>query len=167
VVGAGPCACPFSSPRRLCGLRDAPAGDITLGKIHYGGIGFRGRDEWDGPNAPVLALTSEGKRRKDGNATNARWVDYTGPLPGNHWGGIILMDHPSNPRHPNRVRIHPTMCFFSATLVQTAPYTIERDKPLVLRYRLALHDGKPDRALAERLFADFAHPPKVEIRRSQ
>jgi len=147
--------------------QDAPAGDITLGKIHYGGIGFRGRDEWDGRGAPVLALTSEGKRRKDGNATNARWVDYTGPLPRNRWGGVILMDHPANPRHPNRVRIHPTMCFFSSTLVQTAPYTIKRGRPLVLRYRLALHDGKPDGELAERLFADFAHPPEVEIRRPQ
>ena len=141
--------------------------DLELGKIHYGGLGFRGRDEWDGKKATLDVLTSEGKTRKDSNATNARWVDYTGPLGKDGWGGMLLIEHPSNPRYPNRVRIHPSMCFFSTTLCQTKPYTIKQGAPLVLRYRLVLHDGRPDKALAERLAADFASPPKVALQRGR
>jgi len=141
--------------------------DVVLGKIHYGGLGFRGRHEWNGPKAPVEVLTSEGKARRNANATPARWIDYTGPLGKGGWGGILVIEHPANPRYPNRVRVHPSMCFFSSTLVQTAPYTLERGKPLVLRYRIVLHDGKPDRALAERLAADYATPPTVTVRRQR
>jgi len=145
----------------------ATEADVTLGKIHYGGLGFRGRDEWDGKQATLDVLTSERKIRKNSNATNARWVDYTGPLGADGWGGILVIEHPSNPRYPNRVRVHPSMCFFSTTLCQTAPYTMKKGEPLVLRYRLVLHDGKPDKALAERLAADFVQPPKVQLKRDQ
>lgn len=151
----------------LSSRQEAVEADVTLGKIHYGGLGFRGRDEWDGKKATLDVLTSEGKVRKNGNATNARWVDYTGPLGENGWGGILVIEHPSNPRYPNRVRIHPSMCFFSTTLCQTKPYSIRKGEPLVLRYRLVLHDGRPDRALAERLAADLAHPPDVVLKRGK
>ena len=149
----------------LCSRQEAVEADVVLGKIHYGGLGFRGRDEWDGPKATLEALTSEGKTRKDANQTNARWIDYTGPLGKDGWGGILVIENPANVRYPNRVRVHPTMCFFSTTLVQTEPYTIKKGEPLELRYRIVLHDGKPDKALAERLAADYASPPTVTVRR--
>jgi len=144
--------------------QEATDADVVLGRIHYGGLGFRGRDEWNGRKARLDILTSEGKTRRDGNATNARWVDYTGPLPNERWGGILIIEHPSNPRYPNRVRIHPSMAFVSTTLVQTGPFTIKKGEPLELRYRLVVHDGKPDKALAERLAADFVSPPKVALK---
>ena len=152
--------------------QEAADADVVLGKIHYGGLGFRGRDDWDGPKAPLDALTSEGKIRANANQTNARWIDYTGPLGKEGWGGILVIEHPSNPRYPNRLRVHPTMCFFSTTLCQTEPYTIKRGEPLELRYRIVLHDGKPDpspapgaRSLAERLAADYVTPPTVTLRK--
>jgi hypothetical protein len=139
--------------------------DVTLGKIHYGGLGLRGRDEWDGKQNTqnVAVLTSEGKVRKDSNATNARWFDYTGSLPKDGWGGVLVIDHPSNPRYPNRLRIHPTMCFGSSILVQTGDYTVRKGEPLVRRYRFVLHDGKPDAEMAERFARDFQSPPTVTI----
>jgi len=139
--------------------------DVTLGKIHYGGLGLRGRDEWDGKAnmGNVAVLTSEGKVRKDSNATNARWFDYTGVLPKEKWGGVLVLDHPSNPRYPNRLRIHPTMCFASSILTQTGDYVIKKGEPLVRRYRFVLHDGKPDAAMAERFARDFQSPPTVQI----
>ena len=141
--------------------------DLTLGKIHYGGLGLRGRDDWDGKQATLDVLTSEGKQRKNSNATNARWFDYTGPLGKDGWGGALVLEHPENPRYPNRLRIHPTMCFASTTLCQTEPYTVKKGATLRLRYRIVLHDGKPDKALAERLAADFATPPTVTWRKAQ
>ncbi len=140
--------------------------DVVLGKLHYGGLGFRGRDEWNEKGAIVDVLTSEGKTRKDANATKARWIDFTGRLGAEGWGGILAIEHPANPRYPNGVRVHPSMAFFSTTLVQPDAYTIKKGEPLVLRYRLVIHDGKPDKALAERLAADFASPPTVETKRA-
>jgi len=46
-------------------------------------------------------------------------------------------------------------------------YTIKQGEPLVLRYRLVLHDGRPDRLLAERLAIDFVQPPKVQLKCDQ
>lgn len=146
---------------------EATDDDVVLGKMHYGGLGFRGRHEWNEKGAALDVLTSEGKTRKDANATRAKWLDYTGRLGAQGWGGLLVIEHPSNPRYPNGVRVHPSMAFFSTTLVQPEPYTIRKGEPLVLRYRLVIHDGKPDAALAERLAADFAAPPTVELKRSQ
>ena len=142
-------------------------GDVVLGKKHYGGLGYRGLDAWNGKQAPIDILTSEGHKGRAGNAKPARWVDYTGKLPNGKWGGVLFIEHPDNPRYPNRLRIHPTMPFLSTTLCASGPYTIKINsgKPLILRYRLVLHDGRPDKALAERLAADFTHPPKAELKR--
>lgn len=146
---------------------EAADGDVVLGKIRYGGLGFRGRDEWNGKQAPIDVLTSEGQKGRAGNYKNARWFDFTGRLPNARWGGLLVIEHPSNPRYPNRLRIHPSMPFVSSTLVQTAPYTLKKGEPLVLRYRLVAHNGKPDKALAERLAADFQSPPTVVLRRGK
>jgi len=146
---------------------EAAEGDVVLPKLLYGGLAYRGRDEWNGAQGPVEVLTSEGKTRKDANATRAKWIDYTGRLGAEGWGGLLAIEHPSNPRFPNGVRVHPSMAFFSSTLVQSDAYTLKAGEPLVLRYRLVLHDGKPDKALAERLAADFASPPMVALKRSE
>ncbi|MFC1806482.1 PmoA family protein, partial [Planctomycetota bacterium] len=143
---------------------EAVGGDVVLGKKHYGGLGFRGLDAWDGKDAPIDVVTSEGDKGRAGNAKPARWVDYTGKLPNGEWGGMLLIEHPDNPRYPNRLRIHPTMPFLSTTLCAPGPYTIKQGEPLLLRYRLVLHDGRPDKALADRLAADFVTPPKVELK---
>lgn len=172
IIREGLIARAYAAPRnlRLIDLavrHEATDADVLLGKLHYGGLGFRGRDEWDGKQGKVEVLTSEGKTRKDANGTPARWIDYTGPLGADGWGGCIVIEHPANPRYPNALRVHPTMCFFSTTLVQPDAYTLKRGEPLVLRYRIVLHDGKPDAALAERLAADFASPPTVAVQRSE
>jgi len=146
---------------------EAVGGDVVLGKKHYGGLGYRGLDAWNGKDAPIDVLTSEGAKGRSGNFKPARWFDFTGKLPDDGWGGLMVIEHPDNPRYPNRLRVHPSMPFVSTTLPQTADYTIKQGEPLVLRYRLVLHDGRPDKALAERLAADLAHPPKVDLKRPQ
>jgi len=144
---------------------EAVGGDVVLGKKHYGGLGYRGLDAWNGKDAPIDVLTSEGDTGRSGNGKVARWFDFTGKTPDGGWGGLMVLEHPDNPRYPNHLRVHPTMPFVSTTLPQPGDYTIKQGEPLVLRYRLVLHDGRPDKALAERLAADFAHPPKVELKR--
>lgn len=42
---------------------------------HYGGMAFRGIDDWFSENVLLDILTNEGKTRADGNGTESRWVD--------------------------------------------------------------------------------------------
>jgi hypothetical protein len=147
--------------------QEATESDVVLGKMHYGGLGFRGRDEWNAKDAPLEILTSEGKTRRDAHGTPARWVEFSGPAPKGQWGGLLLIEHPTNPRYPNRLRVHPTMPFLSTTLVVAEPYTIKRGEPLVLKYRIVLHNGKLGKEEAERFAADFASPPSVTLKRGE
>jgi len=41
--------------------------------------------------------------------------------------------------------------------------TISADSPTVFRYRVMIHDGRPDAELDERLWLDFAEPPGVTV----
>jgi hypothetical protein len=36
-------------------------------------------------------------------------------------------------------------------------------KPYVSRYRFVVHDGPADKAIIERLWQDYAHPPEVSL----
>src|SRR5262249_13972786 len=96
------------------------AGDVPLqiNKYHYGGFGLRGTPVWFGPQAKgddppapersgrVAFLTSEGKHRADGNHSRPRWVDLSGQIDG-EFAGVAILQHPSNYRFPQPVRLHP------------------------------------------------------------
>lgn len=130
-------------------------------KNSYGGMAFRGAGEWLPENVILDILTSEGKNRIDGNDTEARWVDYTGPL-GNGWGGLVMFDHPLNQRYPTSVRIHPKLPYFCFNYTKNEPVTVTMDKPLARLYRFFIHDGHPDKELNERIARDFVEPPRVK-----
>jgi len=136
---------------------------LVLEKYRYGGFGFRGAGEWAGEKAAYL--TSEGKTRKDGHATRARWCDTAGVSDGK-WKGVTHFSHPDNFRHPEPMRIWPEFeqdVFFNWAPVQLADFELKPGKDHIYRYRLYVHEGKVDVENTERLWNDYAHPPKVEI----
>ena len=162
---------------------------MVLPKIHYGGMSFRGPSQWLGsdskdvaratargvefkdvkwlaPEVSLNVLTDAGGDRKSGDRSSARWIDYTGPLDGD-WGGLAMFDHPSNPRYPTPLRVHPELPYFCYALVQNESYTVSSDEPLGLAYRFLVHSGHPRRQVNERLARDFVDPPKVRWRRSK
>lgn len=156
---------------------------MELQKLYYGGVSFRATSDWLRQNSRDVAraisrgvefkgmnwlppdvfldiLTSEGKDRKEGDRTQARWIDYTGPL-GNEWGGMVMFDHPSNVRYPTPLRIHPDLPYYSWAFVQNELYTIYNDKPLEFVYRALIHNGHPNMELNERFANDFVNPPQI------
>jgi len=160
---------------------------MVLPKIYYGGMSFRGPSEWLRFNSKDVAraiargvkfkdakwlpqdvsldvLTDKGGDRKSADRNSARWIDYTGPL-GDDWGGLAMFDHPSNPRYPTPLRVHPELPYFCYALVQKESYTVSSDEPLNLVYRLLVHSGHPRRRVNERFARDFVDPPKVRWRR--
>jgi len=146
----------FVSTQRC--VADSPLYQI---QYRYGGFGFRGAAEWKGENAAYL--TSEGRTRKDGHATRARWCDTSGAINGK-WTGVTHMSHPKNFRHPEPMRIWPefeNQVFFNWAPSQVGDWVMKPGEDHVFRYRLYVHEGKIKVADAERIWHDYAEPPKV------
>ena len=141
-------------------VADSPLYQI---EYRYGGFGFRGPAEWKGENAAYL--TSEGKTRKDGHGTRARWCDTSGAINGK-WAGITHISHPGNFRHPEPMRIWPefeNQVFFNWAPSQLGDWVMEPGKDYISRYRLYVHEGKVNVADSERFWHDFAEPPEVNL----
>jgi hypothetical protein len=148
----------FKSTQRC--VADSPLYQI---EYRYGGFGFRAAAEWKGENAAYL--TSEGKTRKDGHGTRARWCDTSGAINGK-WAGITHLSHPDNFRHPEPMRIWPefeNQVFFNWVPSQLGDWVMEPGKDYTFHYRLYVHEGRVNVADSERVWRDFAEPPQVKV----
>jgi hypothetical protein len=134
---------------------------LVLPEYHYGGVGFRGRGNWDGKEHATF-LTSEGKDRSNGHATRARWCAIGGLVDGQS-AGIAILCHPENFRAPQPMRIHPDEPFFCYAPSQLGDWKIAPGQLYVSRYRFVAFDGTPDKAQLERLWNDYANPVEVRV----
>lgn len=147
-------------------VTDACAGDapLKLPQYRYGGIGVRGNWAWNGKDK-LNFLNSEGmtdRSKGDKAETVGRWAHLGGPIDG-ALTGIAVLGHPENVRAPQPQRIHPTEPFLNLAPQQAGDVEITPGKPLILRYRFVVADGAPDKAELDRLWNDYAHPPKVAV----
>ncbi len=150
--------CDFVSTQRC--VADSP---LLLEEYRYGGFGYRATADWKGETAAYL--TSQGRSRKDGHATRARWCDTAGVSDG-QWKGITHFSCPDNFRHPENMRIWPGFeqeVFFNWAPVQAGPFEMKPGQDHRFRYRMYVHEGKVDVNNTERLWNDYAHPPKIEV----
>ncbi|MGI9182687.1 MAG: PmoA family protein [Longimicrobiaceae bacterium] len=134
---------------------------LLLPEYHYGGVGFRGRREWNGEENTFF-LTSEGRDRSDGHGTRARWCHIGGFVEG-ALAGVGILGHPENFRFPQHMRIHPTEPFFNWAPSQAGDWAIQPGQPYIARYRFVVYDGAPDAGQLDRLWNDYAHPPTVMV----
>jgi len=135
---------------------------LKLPKYHYGGLGVRGHWDWNGKENTAF-LTSDGETdRVKGNETRGRWCHVGGKVSGK-LTGLAILDSPDNFRAPQPMRLHPSEPFFCFAPSQLGDWEIAPGKPYVSRYRFAVFDGPADRDLIERLWNDYASPPKVTV----
>lgn len=137
---------------------------LVIEEYHYGGFGYRSNIAWDAARGSVL--TSEGLSRANGaDGSRAKWCASYGPIEGRN-GGFAGLSHPTNFRHPQGLRVHPTNPFWSFTPVTAAGggrFEIVPGTPYVSKYRVVVFDGNADAALLNRLWDDFATPPTVTV----
>jgi hypothetical protein len=119
--------------------------------VHFGGGALRNSDGASGE--PALF------------AKRARWVDYSGPVPGGQTEGITYLDHPKNPGHPTAWHVREDGWMGAAPCLE-GPLTTTRQQPLVLRYLLHAHRGLVAPAQAQVLAQDFAARPRYEVVRA-
>jgi hypothetical protein len=134
---------------------------LVLPEYRYGGLGLRGNREWIDP-LRVTFLTSEGQDRLTGENTRARWVHLGGRV-GNKEAGIAVLIHPLNLRAPEPVRLNPGIPLLCVAPPKAGPLRIEPGRPYAARYRFVVSDGRANVALLERLWRDFARPPRVTV----
>ncbi|NIA31424.1 MAG: hypothetical protein GWP06_16140 [Actinobacteria bacterium] len=142
---------------------------IDLVAYRYGGgIGFRATEQWTKDNSRVL--TSEGKTRAEADGTRARWCDVSGTFPDSQRSGILFMSYPGNREHPEPMRVWPMNAnkgrgdlFFEFCPIRLKSWHLDPGRDYVLKYRMLVYYGSITKIEANRLWWDFAHPPKVVV----
>jgi hypothetical protein len=134
--------------------RQTPRVNIVLPQYRYGGMCIRGAAEWYGKKSPMRVLTSEGKDWTTAEETRARWVDMSGPI-GGQSAGVALLEHPSNLRAPNLLRVPPEYPYVIYCPSKGEALTLEAGKTYTFRYRIVTHNGPADAAVLERRWKEF------------
>jgi hypothetical protein len=131
---------------------------LEILKYRYSGFALRGTPAWHADNSTVL--TSEGNDYTASNTTRARWVRIEGDANKGHTAGVIMMSHPGNHAHPEKLRTwdpktHKGAIFINFNPVQDASWTFQPDKTYTRRYRLFVYDGKVSTEQAETLWKNY------------
>ena len=134
---------------------------LELPTYRYGGVGMRGRHEWDGKDKTFF-LTSTGRGRLSGHGTRATWVHMSGDVDGQR-AGLAMLSHPDNVQSPQPMRIHPTEPFFNFAPQQAGPFAIRPGEVFRMRYRFVVMDGPPDATLLDAMWQDYALPVRARV----
>jgi hypothetical protein len=134
---------------------------LELPVYRYGGVGMRGRREWNGKDRTFF-LTSTGRGRVPGHGTRATWVHMSGDVDGQR-AGLAMLSHPDNVRSPQPMRIHPTEPFFNFAPQQAGAIVIRPGEVFRMRYRFVVTDGPADAALLDAMWQDYALPVRARV----
>ncbi|MCX6910687.1 MAG: PmoA family protein [Verrucomicrobia bacterium] len=126
-----------------------------------GGVGHGG---YAGLSLRMAATTRGWTFTNSDGATNpvemhgkpARWMDFSGKTAGGVEGGMAVLDHPSNPRHPSPWYVAAGMPYFSPALIFNEPLTLPAGGTLTLRYRMLVHTGAFEKAAVEKEWTQFS-----------
>lgn len=133
---------------------------ITINKYRYSGLGFRGSALWNKESSTLL--TSEGKTREDTNFTAARWIRVEGTNGKGGTAGVLIMSHPSNHNHPEKLRTwnqqHKGAIFVNYNPVMDESWTFEPGKTYTRLYRLFIYDGTLTADESQNQWKQFASP---------
>lgn len=140
---------------------------LHINQYHYGGFGIRGSRLWNEVDSlhfksAAQFLTSEGKTREEANHSRPRWTAMYGETE-QGVAGVAILDHPDNFRHPQPVRVHPSMPYFCLAPMVEGAFFIAPDQHYVSKYRVVTFDGEPDTKALNALWTDYAEPLKASV----
>jgi len=135
---------------------------LTLSGSHYQGLGLRFVRSMDLEGEFRNADGKEGTVfRGEERLVRSRWCAYTAKAQGKDVT-VAMFDHPGNERYPATwFMMNTPFAYLSATLaLHEQPLKVELGKPLVLRYAVALWDGRIEDAKIEELYKRWAALPR-------
>jgi hypothetical protein len=127
---------------------------VKLSGNFYFGLGMRFPASMDAGGRHFNADDKQGEDvRSNSWLTRVRWTAYTAKADGKPVT-IAMFDHNDNFRHPAAFYTkEKPFAYLSATLNQwKEPVELKADKPLDLRYGVAVWDGEADKAAVEKLY---------------
>jgi hypothetical protein len=130
--------------------------DLTLARWAFSGFCVRvrkdGKIEAQGPDGPV-ALPNPKHTEPASDWPAAAWYGYTIVLADGNMVGAAVIDHPRNP--PSLWHNHRDVRMLNPCIVAPKAVSMKAGVPLVLRYRVVVHDGPTPRELLNRLAKEW------------
>jgi len=118
---------------------------LYINEYHYGGFALRGSGQWNkvDPNYrdSMQVLTSEGLSRNPANHSHPDWVAAYGKV-NNTFTGVAIKGVDNNFRHPEAIRVHPSMPYFCFASMFDGAFSIPPDGIFEAAYRIVVFDGK-------------------------
>lgn len=140
---------------------------VLLQEYRYAGFSYRAVSEWTKENCEMH--TSEGKTRQEIDGTVARWIYITGATSTGR-SGLLFLGHPGNYNAPEPLRIWDENAnggrgdaFINFAPTKNMNWELLPAKEYKLKYKILAYEGEMTSDRANRLWNDFAHPPKIEI----
>jgi hypothetical protein len=135
----------------------------------YAGLQFRvaAHDRfstWTLSNSEGVSVTGEAKTitmetRKmlePLHGKTARWLDLTLDMADGKTGGVTIMDHPGNLRHPCPWHVAAMPHEFHHAPLFSGPYTLEAEEKLPFQFRILVHTGRLRETEVGRQWKEFA-----------
>lgn len=102
------------------------------------------------------AISAETRKRLEPlHGKPARWVDLTLDMADGKVGGVSIMDHPGNLRHPPAWHIAAMPHEFHQAPLFTGPYTLGAGAKLPFRFRILVHTGPLRRKAMDDRWEEF------------
>jgi hypothetical protein len=146
-------------------LKPSGSKEITFGQTSFGFLAARVAQSMTVFDGGGEIRNSNGDRNEqNAHLKRARWLDQSGPIGQNRWGGIAILDHPGNPNHPTGWHCR-NDGWAGASFNMEAPYTLQPGGELTLRYRVHLHRHDASRGGVEQRFVEYSAVPQITIGR--
>ena len=128
--------------------------DLSFGQYAYGGIFLRmpHKKELGGE-----AVNSQGQINKQAEGHRARWVSVSMPIEGvgaDGWAGIAIMDHSTNPEHPNPWRVDGQLGIAPSRCI-AGDWHLSAGETTTSRYRLFVFGGRSDMSRVDANWTEF------------
>src|ERR1051325_2398560 len=144
-------------------LTPAASNNVTFGKTSFGFLAARVAQSMTVFDGAGEIRTSAGKLNESGaHLTHANWLDQSGPIAQDKWGGIAMLDSPDNANFPSGWHCR-NAGWAGAAFNMDAPYVLDAGKTLRLRYRLILHRGDAAKANIDRRFEEWTARPEIKL----
>ncbi len=133
-----------------------PQEDVTLMETAFGGFCVKGRKEgkayYADPNGKV-DLPNPHHLKPETDWPASPWYDYVIALEGGKTIGVAVVDHPKNP--PSTWHNLLPIAMVNPCIVAPGAIELKKGEPLVLRYRVVVHDGAEPTELLNKLAEEY------------
>jgi hypothetical protein len=146
-------------------LEFSPAGEaaVTLGETSFGFLAARVAQSMSVFDGGGEILNSEGDRNEQrAHLKRARWLDQSGPVMRDRWGGVAILEHPENLGSPSGWHCR-NDGWAGAAFNMEKPLTLAASHTLLLRYRLVLHRWDAIRGEVARRYEEYAAKSAVKL----